>query len=318
MRIRTFALGSIAVLAFGSAARAQSPSYSWTGFYGGISVGGSFGNTHQGWSPVGACSTNAVCFAPGRSGTLPYASENGPILPTYFGNSENGPPVGWPGHFNGTGFTPSIGFSLGFNRQIAPNLVVGIENQFNILAPLDGNSWHSGQTSGPYNSGYLGSVTDQRSDTVSVTGGPRWLDLLTGRIGLAHDRTLFYVKGGLALGGVRLSTDARSSETIYNTGYSSGTSTTDTAWSGSKTTTRAGFALGGGIEQALTDTISLKLDATYFDLGKVTTTATGRSFTTITGNPGSSPAPGAGTAQPYNVSQKFDGVLVSVGLNFHY
>jgi opacity protein-like surface antigen len=319
MRIRTFALGSFAILALGSAAKAQSPSYSWTGFYGGISVGGSFGNRHQNWSPAGACGMNAVCFAPGNPGTLPYASENGPIIPSFFGNSENGPPTGWPGHLNSAGFAPSIGVSLGYNRQITPNLVIGFENQFNIFATQSGDGWRNSQTYGPYNAGY-GTVSGQRTDSINTTGSLRWLDLMTGRIGVAQDRTLFYVKGGLALGGVRLSTDARSSETnVYNDGYEGGgTSRTDSTWNGSKSATRAGFALGGGIEHALTDAISVKLDATYFNLGKVSAMATGTTFTTNTGNPFPAPSPGAGKAQPYKVSQKFDGVLVSIGLNFHY
>ena len=134
--------------------------------------------------------------------------------------------------------------------------------------------------------------------------------------GYAQDRTLFYVKGGLALGSIGLSTQAASSETIYNSGYSTGSSTTDTVWAGHKNQIRAGYALGGGIEQALSDSVSLRVDGTYFDLGTTTATATGTTITTGTGSP---PVPaGNGTAQSYSVSKKADGLLLSVGLNFRY
>lgn len=324
MKFSTVAIGSFAVLALGSTARAQAPSYNWSGVYGGISVGGSFGDRHQAWSPVGSCTNQSVCFAPGSRGLVPYATTgSGPVIPS-FASNENGPlPVGWPGSLNDAGFTPSIGFSLGYNRQIAPNIVIGVENQLNVFAIQSGNQYANSQAYGPYNDGYVGTASGQRTDEVNTTSGPRWLDTFTGRLGFAHDRTLFYVKGGLAVGGVRLATDAHSLETntYYNNGYAGdGTSSTATSWNGSTSATRAGLAVGGGIEQSLTDAISLKVDATYYNLGRVSTTATGTSLTTTTGtlNSAYTPPPGTGTAQAYKVSQKFDGVLLSVGLNFHY
>jgi outer membrane immunogenic protein len=72
-----------------------------------------------------------------------------------------------------------------------------------------------------------------------------WLGTARGRIGYAFDRFMPYVTGGLAVGGVKNSA----------TGL------------GSSTTTKAGYALGGGLEAALTGPWTAKVEYLYADLG---------------------------------------------------
>jgi outer membrane immunogenic protein len=66
-----------------------------------------------------------------------------------------------------------------------------------------------------------------------------------GRIGYAFDRFLPYVTGGLAVGGVKNSI----------------------AGVGDSTSTKAGYALGGGLEAALSGPWTAKVEYLYADLG---------------------------------------------------
>ncbi len=81
-----------------------------------------------------------------------------------------------------------------------------------------------------------------------------WFGTVRARIGLASDRTLFYVTGGLAYGGVEF-------DSAYNTPLT-------TVRIGSDDT-EIGYAIGGGLEVALDDRWSVKGEYLYVDLGDV-------------------------------------------------
>jgi len=86
-----------------------------------------------------------------------------------------------------------------------------------------------------------------------------WLATFRDRAGLTVDRTLLYITGGLALGGVKNSVDttfscprcdpAENFSLVYND-------------------TRVGWAVGGGIEHMLTQNWTLRAEALYVDLGQ--------------------------------------------------
>lgn len=107
--------------------------------------------------------------------------------------------------------------------------------------------------------GYLrsaGSALDPFSrflplDTVSSTRLGDWYGVIAGRAGFAVDRTLFYVKGGAAFINVNVSTiDANpAGNTIFAYGSDN----------------RATWALGGGIEYALTNSWTIKGEYLYLD-----------------------------------------------------
>jgi outer membrane immunogenic protein len=73
-----------------------------------------------------------------------------------------------------------------------------------------------------------------------------WLGTARGRIGYAFDRILPYVTGGLAVGNVKNSIS----------GF------------GDSSTTKAGYALGGGVEAALAGPWTAKVEYLYADLGR--------------------------------------------------
>ncbi|MFN3348112.1 outer membrane protein [Pseudorhodoplanes sp.] len=72
------------------------------------------------------------------------------------------------------------------------------------------------------------------------------------RLGYAWDRTLFYATGGLAWG----TAEAKGSVNVGNF-----------AWAGSSSNTHVGWTVGAGMEWALMDNWSAKVEYLYIDLG---------------------------------------------------
>lgn len=73
-----------------------------------------------------------------------------------------------------------------------------------------------------------------------------WLATARGRVGYAFDRFMPYVTGGLAVGDIKNSV----------------------AGVGSSTATKAGYAIGGGVEAALAGPWTAKVEYLYADLGR--------------------------------------------------
>jgi outer membrane immunogenic protein len=144
-----------------------------------------------------------------------------------WGNSDwtvTGTGVG-TGTFNVNG--GMIGGTLGYNYQ-AGSFVFGVE------ADLD---W----------SGIKGSSTSIVCIGFCETKNT-WLGTARGRIGYAFDRYLPYVTGGVAFGGLKISS-----------GSGATASSTPTGWT-----------LGAGFEYAFMGSWSAKLEYLYVDLGKAT------------------------------------------------
>ena len=207
-------------------AAAYSPSVTdWTGFYVGLNAGFAVtGRNHNGVLPSGAFLAPAAFPA----GALPAIS----------GNSGN----------TGTKFTG--GFQAGYNYQMGNGLVLGLEGDVNYrnrnrsgafataFAPLPG----AGPFTGANGFAYLG---QNRSE---------WFGTIRPRIGVALDRALPYLTGGLALAGGGSANVAQITTGLAPTGGPF------IASSSSKTT---GWALGGGIEYAFTSNISAKAEYLY-------------------------------------------------------
>jgi outer membrane immunogenic protein len=93
--------------------------------------------------------------------------------------------------------------------------------------------------------------------TTTATSQIQWLALFTGRAGYAFDRTLFYVKGGVA-----------AAETKDNLSLLQFTSTPPLFLDfGTKNNTQVGWTIGGGIEHAFAPNWSAKIEYNYVDLG---------------------------------------------------
>ncbi len=87
-----------------------------------------------------------------------------------------------------------------------------------------------------------------------------WFGTIRGRLGYAFDKTLVYFTGGLAAGGVK--------DSLTVTPYVYGVPE-----SVSKSSTKVGFVLGGGVEQIINQSWSAKIEYQYIDLGGTTLSA---------------------------------------------
>ena len=120
------------------------------------------------------------------------------------------------------------GVFAGYNVMPSTNFVLGVEGDLNATGM----------------SGTLGSVK---------VANP-WDATLRARAGFTIDRFLVYGTGGLAVGGVKVSSGGSS----------------DSA-------TRVGWTVGGGVEAAVTNTVTARLEYRYTDLGTDTfSTAPGK------------------------------------------
>ncbi len=144
---------------------------------------------------------------------------------------------------------------------------------------------------------------DNRSVTTAqlVTGAPlnntfssrlNFLGTVRGRLGFAYDRSLFYATGGLAYGETQQHIDM-----FGPTG--------NVQFSGDRRQVKVGFAVGAGMEQAITNNVTVKAEYLFFDLGRDTLN--------VAVIPGSG---GAGTG--YNSRFDENGHIVRVGLNYRF
>jgi|SRR5271170_902267 len=117
------------------------------------------------------------------------------------------------------------GGQLGYNYQTG-QWVFGIESD------IQGVAGSSSVNVGPY--GFL---------HLNTSGNGGWLGTTRGRVGYAVDRTLFYVTGGIAYGGLNSAT-----------------------LNGGNATSNVGWTVGGGVEYAFAQHWTAKLEALYVNL----------------------------------------------------
>lgn len=158
-----------------------------------------------------------------------YAGLNGGYA---FSNSDNVPwslnGVGQPAYkLSRDGFTG--GAQVGYNMQFN-SLVAGLETDINYT-----------------------DLSKRGFDAFGDTARSRmtYFGTVRGRLGFVPmDRAMIYVTGGLAYGDTKLSA-----------------AVAGTTLAGSKTDTNVGWTLGGGVEYALTNNITTKIEYLYYDLG---------------------------------------------------
>ena len=212
--------------------------FSWTGFY----VGGIAGyalNSNRIDYKYDAVIPPAIplYYAPTQT-QLDDAVANG-NLPGHTGSSSNGVFTG--------------GAEAGYNWQSGA-FVFGLETD---IASLRRKSFDFAGIA------YIDPNTDLQA-TAWGKSGAEWLGTVRGRVGFAADRALFYVTGGLAYGGVKSAT------TLAVEGYANNHGVNvDAIWSGEASKTKVGWALGGGMEYALSDNWTIKSEYLHYDLGRI-------------------------------------------------
>jgi outer membrane immunogenic protein len=269
------AAGVATILGIGAASAADlpmkapppvvAPVWNWTGFY----IGG-----NAGWAGEKASGTSDfidTVFAPGN---------------TEFSNPQSNSP-------SGSSFTGGV--QAGYNWQVAPRFVLGVEGDWDWL-----------------NTKYNFCRQADRLSTACLDAPPNifgfetiasqtnWLATARARAGVTWDRFMFYGTGGVAFGSIR-TTESLS----CLTDGCGGASTLKLALSSSTTQTRTGWVAGLGVEGMLNSQWSIKGEWLHYDLGSLSNT-----FTTV-GNVG------VGTQSVvWSRNERYD--TVRVGLNYRF
>ena len=160
------------------------------------------------------------------------------------------------------------GVQAGYNYQ-SGKLVFGVEVDASALG-----------VRGNFQSATFNGVVAGSTYSSGGSLGSNWLVTVRPRIGVAMDRALFYVTGGLAIADNRFNhhIDFLNTQFLCDgdcvrlpltpAGGGSGTN------AASKTKTIASWTLGAGVEYAVTDKISLKAEYLYVNLGKSSAVST--------------------------------------------
>ncbi len=299
MRLKSFLLASASVVALstnllaadlpskkGVPTLAAAPAFSWTGAYVGVLAGASASNSKTSTTFDADCGDPASCSLV--------------TDPT-----------------SGLNLQGALGGTIGYNYQFQNNLVLGLEVDGSWLSA--GQS-HSNSSAWTYTDGGY-----QANSTSSLKNEVHANSLATARLrfGVALDRTLIFATAGVAAGRVKSKTTGAT--TFQSSGVSSSAFLTNSAngsWSGNNSKTRVGWTVGAGVEHAVTEHVTLKLDALYYNLGKVKTSATGSSanscgYASVVGGC-SDGGTSTTTLTNYTTKTTVDGVVARVGLNYKF
>jgi outer membrane immunogenic protein len=259
--------------------------FSWTGFYVGGNLGYSWGRADTDFTETTSGTSSAQVF-----------------------RTASATPIGGP---TVTAFGPLT--AAGSHRADLNGIIGGGQIGYN---------WQSGSTVFGLEADLQG--TRERGDTtICVTAGCpaggifasasyklAWLATLRGRIGVAvAPKWLLYATGGLAVGEV----DSTFAGGLG--GVPLGTI--------SSNTTRAGFVVGGGVEGALDNNWSAKLEALYVDLGSFDTAFGGVTNTMVT-NALNTPSVDLNTVTTTttttsgNFHSRVSDFIVRLGLNYRF
>jgi opacity protein-like surface antigen len=134
----------------------------------------------------------------------------------------------------------ALGGQAGYNFQIG-RLLLGLEGDYGY-------------------SNAEGGKPCPNANAFSCTAEIDSIGFFTGRVGLVHDRAVYFLKGGLAVADV----------TTGFVGNGGGATTLALAPNSHKSETMTGWALGAGMEYAVSDRWSVKGEWMHFDLGSAT------------------------------------------------
>jgi outer membrane immunogenic protein len=294
---KALSVAALALAMTGSALAADLPHYKapppppppppplWTGFYVGLNAGGTWANSNS-------IRTVAAPIPVANPGINPAAF--GPLAAALAGSASSYLSSGGNGGFIGGG-------QIGYNWQFYNSFVAGVE------ADIQGIAGTSGTQTAVAGAPVIGFPGEVYFGVSSARRSVDYIGTVRGRVGWLFTPTLLlYGTGGLAYGGVSLTTSYFGGETPTFAGFApafGGTSFSDT---------RVGWTAGGGLEWMFWPNWSAKVEYLYYDLGNVTTS----SF--IAHSPGHPLAPGVVAAAATQTTTRFNGNIVRVGLNYHF
>ena len=216
---------------------------SWTGFYVGVQAGGAFGDRTVGYTGDPAA---AVLLTPDPIFGLPGQQ---PVLPHSYHTS------------GATG-----GVEAGYNWQVSPNWLLGVEADFSAGGPKGRGTGTSILASVPPVTLFQNVTSDQRVD---------WWGTVRARAGaLVTPDLLLFGTAGFAYG--RVSSSDRESNVspgpialnVGNFGTAFSCTENTTCFAGSGATVKTGWTAGGGGEWRFAPHWTLKAEYLYVDLGR--------------------------------------------------
>lgn len=149
-----------------------------------------------------------------------------------------------------TAFGAFGGAQIGYNHQLNPNWVVGVEADISASGIKAKDSlnfnWNNGEE------------IHSREVETKID----WFGTIRGRLGYAMDNFLIYGTGGAAYGSVNTSA---SENHLWDFGADGSSN------SFSNSETKFGWTAGAGFEYGLTENITLKTEYLYVDLGSIDT-----------------------------------------------
>jgi outer membrane immunogenic protein len=209
------------------------PVFSWTGFY--VGANGGFAWDRQ-----------TISFAP-----------NDPISNALFSGILGSTP---PGAISPTATSAIGGFQGGYNWQVNPNWVVGIEADFD---------WSHLKSNGVSNFLMFPTAPPGGPANIQSSQNVDWFGTLRGRLGyVVAPNTLLYATGGAAYGHLSEQLNLNAPTGNFGSGVTSGficTANTN-CFIGNASQTRWGWTAGGGIEFAPWNN-GLLLRAEYLFIG---------------------------------------------------
>lgn len=280
-------------------------SSSWQGFYAGLNAGYSL------------------------SGNNSYQSQN--VGPNWshnpnsgkFGNIALAPSIGlWTMAGAGTINQAGVigGLQIGYNHKVNPNIIIGLETD------IQATGIHGGRSA---QNGVVGSLSglpnDYVTDSTSLGSnqfgtGVSYLGTVRGRLGyLITQDVLLFGTGGLTYGEAYSNMSQSAVENVtYNYGsppIPQGYSTNIWSGNGQQSQLLTGWNAGGGVEWMFKDSWTFKVEAIYWDIGKISkdTTAYG-----ISGNTDNSDY--LSTLNNFGINHFItsnNGIIIRAGLNYH-
>ena len=161
---------------------------------------------------------------------------------------------------NGYNAVSPVGdFSYSPNGGVG-NLYAGYNFQFDwFVTGVEGEVGYFGLDGSAQYPPYVGVRTG--ADSIATTHAG-WYGAITGRVGVAFQNFLFFAKGGYAITGIKNS-------------YTDSDPAGITLVSGTDTSNRNGWTVGGGVDYMITPNWVARLEYAYYDFGTASHTALG-------------------------------------------
>jgi outer membrane immunogenic protein len=261
---------------------------SWTGFYVGANVGYSWGRSGNDWN----------IFSPSNAAAIAGAT----TCNTDGGGAAHA--ICWIGSDSDKLKGVIGGLQAGHNWQ-SGYFLAGIETDFQFSGQKGDQTFNSVAFAGA-------AAPATASLSATYTEKLLWLGTLRGRLGFTADRWLIYTTGGLAYGRVTINGSATATGNTFFADNVCGPIICPLAsWSNS--VTKAGWTIGAGVEGAISDNWSLKVEYLHVDLGQVSTT-----FATLHGCFGNAVVCSIQAAGTGAISSRVTDEIVRIGINYKF